>query len=115
MSEINCEAERMIKIKNKRSGLCEVTLEGELTIYEAADLKQGFEKHIDKCKAMTVDLSNVSEMDTACFQVLLAVKRECVEQQKEFTMNSHSPAVLDVLELFNIGSYFGDPLILSAE
>lgn len=103
----------MITIKKKRSGLCEATLEGELTIYEAAELKEAFEKKFDKCKAITVDLSNVSEMDTACFQVLLAVKRECVEQQKEFTMNSHSPAVLDVLELFNMENYFGDPLVLS--
>ena len=102
----------MIKIKNKRSGLCEVTLDGELTIYEAAEMKEKISKHLDKCKAMAVNLSNVSELDTACFQVLLAVKRECDEQDKEFTMSSHSPAVLDVLELFNMESYFGDPLVM---
>lgn len=105
----------MIKIKKKRTGLCEATLEGDLTIYEAAELKEEFSKHIEKCKAFSIDLSNVSEMDTACFQVLLAVKRECVKEEKEFTMNSHSPAVLDVLELFNIESYFGDPLVLAGE
>jgi len=97
----------------KRTGLCEVTLEGELTIYEAEELKLGFAKYMEKAKAFSVNLSNVSEMDTACFQVLLAVKHECIEQKKEFTMNSHSPAVLDVLELFNIESYFGDPLVLA--
>lgn len=102
----------MINIKKKRTGLCEVELEGELTIYEAAALKQELFEKISNCKGVSINLSNVSELDTSCFQILLAAKRECEKNEVEFTMNSHSPAVLDVMELFNMGGYFGDPLVV---
>ncbi len=102
----------MFTAKKNRKGLCEVTLDGELTIYEAAELKAEFDKYIDKCKAITINLSAVSEIDTACFQVLMMAKSECLKKNKEFTMNAHSPAVFDVLELLNMESYFGDPLLV---
>ena len=34
----------MIKVKKKKTGLCEVELDGELTIYEAAALKKNYLK-----------------------------------------------------------------------
>ncbi len=102
----------MFSAKKNRKGLCEVILDGDLTIYEADELKNEFDKYIDKCKAMTVNLSAVSELDTACFQVLMMVKTQCQNNEKEFTMNSHSPAVFEVLELMNMESYFGDPLLV---
>ena len=102
----------MIKVKKKRTGLCEIELEGELTIYEAAALKKELFEKMTKCKGVSINLSNVSELDTSCFQILLAAKKECEKIGIEFTMNSHSPAVLDVMELFNMGSYFGDPVVL---
>lgn len=102
----------MIKVKKKKTGLCDVELDGELTIYEAAALKEELFKKLDKCKGVAINLSNVSELDTSCFQILIAVKRECDKREIEFTMNSHSPAVLEVMELYNMGSYFGDPLVL---
>lgn len=102
----------MFSAKKNRKGLCEVTLDGDLTIYEASELKSELDKYLNKCKAMTINLAAVSEIDTACFQVLLMAKRECLKQDKPFTMNSHSPAVFDVLELFNVESYFGDPVLV---
>ncbi len=102
----------MFSVKKSRKGLCKVTLDGELTIYEASELKSELDKYLDKCKAMSINLAAVSEIDTACFQVLVMVKRECLKQDKEFTMNSHSPAVFDVLDLLNMESYFGDPVLV---
>lgn len=102
----------MIKVKKKKTGLCEVELDGELTIYEAAALKKELFKKINKCKGVSINLSNVSELDTSCFQILIAAKRECDMKKVEFTMNSHSPAVLEIMELYNMGNYFGDPVVL---
>jgi len=102
----------MIKVKKKRTGLCEVELDGELTIYEADALKKELFKKMEKCKGVSINLSNVAELDTACFQVLIAAKRECDKREIEFTMSSHSPAVLDVMDVYNMGSYFGDPVVL---
>ena len=102
----------MIKVKKKKTGLCEVDLDGELTIYEAAALKDELFKKIEKCKGVSINLSNVSELDTACFQILIAAKSECDKKEIEFMMNSHSPSGLEVMELYNMGSYFGDPVVL---
>jgi len=102
----------MFSAKKNRKGLCEVTLDGELTIYEAVELKSKFDKYLNKCKAMTVNLVAVSELDTACFQVLLMVERECKKNGIDFIMNSHSPVVYDVLEIFNMESYFSDPVLV---
>ncbi len=102
----------MLSAKKNRAGLCEVILDGDLTIYEAEELKSGLDKYLNNCKAMTINLASVSELDTACLQVLLMAKRECMKKNIEFTMNSHSPVVFDVLELFNMESYFGDPVLV---
>lgn len=102
----------MIKVKKKKTGLCEIDLDGELTIYEAAELNKEIFKKTEKCKGVSINLSNVAEIDTSCFQILMASKRECDRKEIEFTMNSHSPAVLEIMELYNMGSYFGDPLVL---
>jgi len=102
----------MFSAKKNRKGLCEVTLDGELTIYEAVELKTALDKYLSSCKAITINLSAVSELDTACFQVLMMAKRECVKNKIDFTMNSHSPAVFDVLDLFNMEQYFGDPVLV---
>lgn len=102
----------MINAKNKKTGLCEVELDGELTIYEAAPLKEELFNKIEKCKGVSINLSNVAELDTSCFQILMAAKRECDKREIEFTMNSHSPAVIEIMELYNMGSYFGDPVVL---
>lgn len=102
----------MIKVKKKKTGLCEVELDGELTIYEAAALKKELFKKMEKCKGVSINLSNVAELDTSCFQILMAAKSECDKNKVEFTMNSHSPAVLEVMELYNMGSYFGDPVVM---
>lgn len=102
----------MINVKKKKTGLCEVELDGELTIYEATELSKELFKKLEKCKGVSINLSNVAELDTSCFQILVAAKRECDKREIEFTMNSHSPAVLDVMELYNMGSYFGDPVVM---
>jgi len=105
----------MIKETKVKGESCEIALEGELTIYEAEQLKDKFLNYAKKHQSITVDLSKVTEIDTACFQILLAVKREFIAQKKEFILKSHSSAMLEVMQLFNMQNYFGDPLVLSSE
>lgn len=104
-----------IESSKKRTGQCQVTIEGDMTIYTAADMRDELKKLLDKCKSMEFDLSGVSELDTSGFQLLLQVKMQSNAEGKEVLMSSHSPAVLEVLELFGMEDYFGDPLVLPAE
>jgi ABC-type transporter Mla MlaB component len=63
---------------------------------------------------LDLDLSQVSEMDTAGFQVLLLAKREALKFNKTVRLTAHSKAVTELLDLYNMASYFGDPMVIPA-
>ena len=104
-----------IQSSKKRNGQCQITIEGEMSIYSAAEMRNELKKLLDKCDSMEFDLSGVSELDTSGFQLLLQMKKQSNAVGKEVLLSSHSPAVLEVLELYGMEDYFGDPLVLLAE
>lgn len=92
-------------------------IEGELTIYQAAELKDallGALAALPEQAALELDLSDVTECDTAGVQVLMVLKRAARAQGRELHLRGHSPAVLEVFELLNLAAYFGDPLVIAA-
>jgi anti-sigma B factor antagonist len=89
-------------------------IEGEMTIYRAAELKQTLLASLKKPGTVEVDLSMVTELDTAGAQLLLLAKNTAQAKKRGLRLVDHSPAVLDVLELLNLTSYFGDPLLFQA-
>jgi anti-anti-sigma factor len=91
---------------------CILRLDGPLTIYDAAVGKQRLLEELNLAPELDVDLAGVSELDTAGLQVLLLLKREATKQNKPLRFHGHSKAVLQVIDLFNLGSVFGDPLVL---
>lgn len=104
-----------ISTSKTRSGVCSITIEGEMTIYSAQEMRAELLKMLEKCSSLEFDLSGVSELDTSGFQLLMQVKKESNAGGKEVLFSSHSPAVLEVLELYGMEDYFGDPLVLPAE
>jgi len=88
-------------------------IEGDLTIYTAADLKNELMTHMVQPCEREIDLSEVSEMDSAGLQILILAKREAERQGTSLRLTGHSRAVLDVLDMCNLASYFGDPVVLS--
>ncbi len=104
-----------INAKRTKKGQCQLSIEGEMNIYHANEMQKEFLKHLEKCKSMELDLTGVSEIDTTGFQLLLQLKRECNEDGKEVLLTSHSPAILEVIELYGMEGYFGDPLVLPSE
>jgi len=85
-----------------------------MTIYTAADVKQRLLAPFADCQQIDVDLSQVSEIDSAGLQLMLLAKREAVAQGKDIRFVAHSPAVLDVLELCQLTGYFGDPVVMAS-
>ena len=104
-----------IQSSKKRNGQCQITIEGDMSIYSAVEMRNELQKLLDKCDSMEFDLSGVSELDTSGFQLLLQMKKQSNAAGKEVLLSSHSPAVLEVLELYGMEDYFGDPLVLPAE
>ena len=94
-----------------------VLVEDNMTIYEATEQKEKLLKALKKMKKneqMEIDLSNVSEMDTAGLQVLLLIKQTAENERKAVLLVAHSPASLDVIDRYNLAAHFGDPVILSS-
>jgi anti-sigma B factor antagonist len=89
-------------------------LDGELTIYRAAELKATLSQALDSVQQLEIDLSGVTEIDTSGVQLLMLTKRLATAAQRSLHLSSHSPAVLEVFELLDLAAYFGDPLITPA-
>ena len=92
----------------------QITISEDMTIYNAAAQKLMLLEALTNCQELDIDLSQVSEMDTAGFQVLLLAKREALKAHKTMRLTAHSKAVTELLDLYNMGAYFGDPMVLPA-
>jgi anti-anti-sigma factor len=91
-----------------------LALEADLTIYNAIEAKRQLLDAVRSRKTLELDLSRVGEMDTAGFQLLVLAKREVQRLGRTLRIVAHSPAVLEVIEFYNMVAYFGDPVVIPA-
>lgn len=91
-----------------------ISLDGELTIYRAADLKVSVLEALRKTRALEIDLSGVIELDTAGLQVLMLAKQTAAAEQRELRLLQHSPAVVEIIEMLDLVAFFGDAVLIHA-
>jgi anti-anti-sigma factor len=84
-----------------------IRLEGELTIYRAAELKAQMLPLPADGSAVEIDLAGVSEIDTAGVQLLLLARREALAAQRALRLVGHSRAIRDVLTLLDLHRELG--------
>ena len=96
------------QMKNSQQECTKLVMAEDMTIYNAMAQKEAFLRALQNCQELDVDLSQVGEMDTAGFQILLLIKREANKAQKTLQISAQSKAVGDLIELFNMSSYFTD-------
>jgi len=89
MSDVNVEQE-------------EIAFEGDMTIYNAESFKQDLFSVIEKKKNVSVDLTGVSEFDTAGFQVLIIGKKYAHENKVELSLCAASEPVSEVFKLYGM-------------
>ena len=94
---------------------CQFRVDGDLNIYTAADTKASLMPLLAQCPELEIDLSQVSEMDSAGLQLLILAKRECADRNGSLHLVGHSPAVLEVLDMCNMTPFFGDPVVISSQ
>lgn len=92
-----------------------LVLDSELTIYHAIPLKEQLMLALERSDTLELDLSQVSEMDTAGLQLLLLAKREAARKRKRLAIVAHNPVVRQTLDFCNLASYFGDPMVIPAQ
>ncbi len=85
-------------------------IDGEFTIYRAAELAPAMKAALDEIAAgsvLEIDLSEVTEMDSAGVQLLMSAKRSADESGRALRMAGLSPAVDDVFRTLRLASHFG--------
>ena len=90
-------------------------IDGEMTIYTAAEHKARLLDHQNYGDVLELDLSDVGEFDSAGLQILLMLKRELERAGGRLRLTHHSRAVFEVLELLNMQPHFGDPVVIPAD
>jgi anti-anti-sigma factor len=85
----------------------QLRLEGELTIYRAAELLAAIRDAIGGAASCTFDLDAVTEVDSAGVQLLLAAKRTARESNCELTFIGHSAPLVEALNVFGLAEAFG--------
>jgi len=91
-----------------------LAIEQDMTIYHAEALKAELMVNVEQNQVIELDLSRVAEIDTSGIQLLMLAKRECQKQDKTLRIVAHSPRVQELMDFFNIGGFFGDPLVIPA-
>jgi anti-anti-sigma factor len=84
-----------------------IALEGECTIYRAADLKPLLLQSLQPGATQDLDLSEVTELDTAGVQLLLLAEREARAQGGALRLGALSPAAEEVFDLLDLRAHFG--------
>jgi anti-sigma B factor antagonist len=87
-------------------------IDGELTIYRAAELaaalKAAFAALADGAD-LEVDLADVTEMDCAGVQLLIAAGKTARAGGRALRLSGHSPVVLEVFQTLHLAACLGEP------
>ena len=100
------------KEKSKSSETMHLSIDGEMTIYRAAELKELISPALASGHDIEIELSHVTEMDSAGLNIMLAAKLESIALGTHLSVVGHSQAVQEVLDMCDLGSFFGDPIVL---
>ncbi|MET0319422.1 MAG: STAS domain-containing protein [Duganella sp.] len=95
-------------------GVHRIALDGEVNIYRAAELRVEVLDALRRSPVLEIDLAGVTELDTAGLQVLMLAKRTATLEQRELRLLHHSPAVVDIVEMLNLGAFFGDAVLIDS-
>lgn len=89
-----------------------LTFQGELTVADAAELGALLGDALARHGALEIDLLNVTMLDTAGLQLLLAVRRAGHAAGKSVTWLGYSAAVEEVIDLLNLRGELGEPALV---
>jgi len=79
-----------------------IKLSGELTIYSASSILGQLDKNLLQEKDLLLDLSKVSEIDTAGIQLLFVLKKYIDDNQNTFVIEKTASCIDNVLTQLNL-------------
>ena len=90
-----------------------VVLDDELTIYTANDFRDSLTEQLQGITHIVINLSKVTEMDSAGLQLLFAIKNLNAKYDVEFI--EHSAAVTEVLDICGLLGQLNDSVLILRE
>ena len=96
---------------NDETATTHIEIKGEMSIFTALTVRQQLLDALEQPGDVEVDLSAVSEMDSAGIQLLIAAKREAALRERTLRFSGHSREVFDLLELYDVAGQLGDPVL----
>jgi len=80
-------------VREDTEGTIRLKVEGSLSIYEVVALRKEFLACLESESAFEIDLSNVSNCDTAGLQILIAARKTADQRKRGFCIN-HAPQIV---------------------
>jgi anti-sigma B factor antagonist len=98
------------KIQNE---LCTISISGEMSLYTSKLTQETLLDLLQTEEKINIDLSEVSEIDSAGIQLLISLKKHAHQKKIPLQFQGHSQCVLDIIDLYNLAAELGDPLVLT--
>ncbi len=95
--------------RESAAGVPKVRIDGEFTIYRAAELKPVLLAGVGQPGVVELDLSAVTDLDAAGIQLLMMAKKAALESGCELRLGPQSAVVADVMALLDLGKFFAAP------
>jgi ABC-type transporter Mla MlaB component len=89
-----------IDVKTNKKGKSDIFLKGDLTIYTVRQAYESLKKIFKASSVASIDLSGVSKVDAAGYQLLLATRRDCPSADEKVLFDHPSVAVTSIFTLF---------------
>ncbi|EMJ61169.1 MULTISPECIES: lipid asymmetry maintenance protein MlaB [Leptospira] len=105
------------EIPSESSGVSysKVTIEGELTIYEAFEFKEKLDSVFkDYFPFLEIDLFKIQKIDTSCLQILLSFKKEAQRINTHVRFVNHSHDVSKLIDFYELTGLLKDNNKLSS-
>lgn len=90
-------------------------LAGELCIFNAAELKEQLLGVLGDEVKCALDLSQVTEIDTAGIQLLLLAKQEATRLGGSLDLFDHSESMREAISLLNVANALDVPSLIPAQ
>ena len=100
---------------NKKNDIGYLLVDDEMTIYTAAEQKNELLGHLSDCHEIELDLSHVTEIDSAGLQILMVLKSEGIRLKREVRFTQHSQSVVEIFEMLKLTTRFADPIVIPSE
>lgn len=97
------------------NGASRLMVDGDMSIYNALEVKAQLVNAVRGTQTLELDLAHVSEIDTAGFQLLVLAKQESLRLERTLKITAHSDAVRELIDFYNMGAFFGDPVVILAQ